>query len=164
MKTLLILRHAKSSWKDAALSDHERPLNKRGHRDAPRMGKLLTEKNLIAQLIIGSSAERVRETIAHVCEASGYKGEILYSDKLYLGEPEDYLKVLKAVDDRYERVMVVGHNPGLEELLELLTGKEHSMPTAALAQVELPIKQWQELNDMVNGTLIELWLPRRLDS
>ncbi len=163
MKTLLILRHAKSSWKAASLSDHERPLNKRGHRDAPRMGQLLRDKKCLPQLIIGSSAERVRETIAHICEASGYKGEILYRDKLYLGEPAAYLKLLRGVDDQYDRVMVVGHNPGIEELLELLTDKEHSMPTAALAQVALPIEQWRELHETVKGTLLNLWLPRQLD-
>ncbi len=163
MKTLLILRHAKSSWKDAALSDHERPLNKRGHRDAPKMGRLLREKKRLPQLIIGSSAKRVHETIEHVSEAGGYKGEILYRDTLYLGEPADYFTLLKAVDERYDRVMVVGHNPGIEEFLELLTGQEQIMPTAALAEVELPIDYWQELDETTIGTLLNLWLPRQLE-
>ncbi len=163
MKTLLILRHAKSSWKDAALSDHERPLNKRGHRDAPKMGRLLREKKHLPQLIIGSSAKRVHETIEHFSEAGGYKGEILYRDTLYLGEPADYFTLLKAVDDRYDRVMVVGHNPGLEALLELLTGEEVVMPTAALAEVGLAVDHWQELDETANATLLNLWLPRQLE-
>lgn len=162
MKTLLILRHAKSSWKDTALSDHERPLNKRGKRDAPKMGRLLRDKKLVPRLIIGSSAERVRETINYVCEACGYQGEIVYDDTLYLGEPQDYIRCLNAADDIYDRVMVVGHNPGLEELVELLCAEEYGMPTATLAEVRLPIKSWSELSGSVDGQCLHVWIPKAL--
>ena len=84
MKTLLILRHAKSSWKEARLTDHDRPLNKRGHRDAPKMGRLLRDKELVPQMIISSTAKRTRKTVKLVSEASGYEGERLFRKELFL--------------------------------------------------------------------------------
>ena len=162
MKTLLILRHAKSSWKAAHLSDHERPLNKRGKHDAPRMGQLLLANDLLPQLIICSSAKRARETFRLLSKACDYQGEIHFSDTLYLAEPEAYIEALSKFGDGYERVMVIGHNPGLEELLEDLSTQQHRFPTAALAQISLPIKRWRELNASIKGNLIKLWLPRRL--
>lgn len=162
MKSLLILRHAKSSWKEVGLSDHDRPLNKRGRHDAPKMGRLIRQKGLAPQLIICSGAKRARETVERVIEACGCKGELRFSEELYAAGPEAYIKVLKELDDRYERVMVVGHNPGLEELLEVLTAEEHLLPTAALAQLALPIKKWRELDDSTEGDLIKLWAPRQL--
>lgn len=162
MKTLLIMRHAKSSWKELGLSDHDRPLNKRGRNDAPKMGRLIRKKKLKPELIICSSAKRARETLKHVIEACGYKQEIRISEALYAAGPEAYIKLLKELDDAYDRVMVVGHNPGLEELLERLTGEEHILPTAALARVELPTKRWRELDKSMKGELVDLWRPRQL--
>lgn len=162
MKTLLILRHAKSSWKEAGLSDHERPLNKRGRRDAPKIGRLLREKELALQLIVCSDAKRVRETVELVTDACGYEGGIDYKEELYAAEPEAYIDALKELDDTVQCVMVVGHNPGLEELLENLVKKEHVLSTAALAKVSLPIQRWQELDASVDGDLIDIWVPRQL--
>ncbi|MGB6018878.1 MAG: histidine phosphatase family protein [Sulfurimonadaceae bacterium] len=162
MKTLLILRHAKSSWKEAHFSDHDRPLNKRGQSDALKMGRLLREKELTPKLIICSTAKRARETVELVREACGYEDEIRFSEELYLAEPEAYIQALNELDDTYDRVMVVGHNPDLEELLELLTGEEHILPTAALVQVVLPIQTWRELDESVDSELIKLWVPRQL--
>ncbi len=164
MKTLLILRHAKSSWKEARLTDHDRPLNKRGHRDAPKMGRLLRDKELVPQLIISSTAKRTRKTVKLVSKACGYKGERLFREELYAAEPEAYIEAVKELDDKYQRVMVVGHNPGLEELLERLTAEEHTLPTAALAEVSLPIQTWRELDDSIKGELIKLWVPRQLSA
>ena len=162
VKTLVIMRHAKSSWKELGLSDHDRPLNKRGRDDAPKMGRLLRNKKLKPELIISSGAKRARETLKHVIEACGYKQEIRISEALYAAGPEAYIKLLRELDDGYDRVMVVGHNPGLEELLEVLTKEEHILPTAALVWVELPIRRWRELDYSVIGELIDLWRPRQL--
>jgi len=162
MKTLLILRHAKSSWKEEHLSDHDRPLNKRGRHDAPMMGKLIGKKGLQPQLIICSGAKRARETVKLVTEACGYKGELRFSEALYAAAAEAYISVLKALDDSYERVMVVGHNPGLEELLEGFTKEAQRLPTAALAQLTLPVKRWHELEGSTDGRLTGLWVPRQL--
>jgi phosphohistidine phosphatase len=162
MKTLLILRHAKSSWKHAGLPDFDRPLNKRGKRDAPRMGELLRQEDLLPDLILSSSAQRARQTTQAVVDFSGYGGEVHWMDSLYAAPPEAYLEALRGLDDSLKRVMVVGHNPGLEELLEQLTGEDEPLPTAAIAQLMLPIQGWKQIDEDVSGELVQIWLPRRL--
>lgn len=163
MKTLLVLRHAKSSWSETELADHDRPLNKRGKRDAPRMGELMRVEGLLPELILTSSARRAHRTAELVAEASGYDGEIQVSRDLYAAGPEEFIEALISLTTGYETVLVVGHNPGLEELLEMLTDESPAMPTAALAQVELEIEDWTGLEEEVTGRLVNLWLPRELD-
>jgi phosphohistidine phosphatase len=162
MKTLLLLRHAKSDWSTPGVADHERPLNKRGKRDAPRMGRLLQDENLLPDLILTSTAKRTRQTVKATVEAGSYTGKVKASPALYLAGPEAYIEVLRGVPDKYRRVMVVGHNPGLEEWLEQLTGTKTILPTAALAQVELPITQWREVGEDNKGELRGVWRPREL--
>lgn len=162
MKTLLILRHAKSSWSNATLGDHDRPLNERGKADAPRMGQLLKQEELVPDLIISSSAERALATAEAVALASDYDAEIQVTRRLYHAYPELYREVLQTLGGQHQKVMVVGHNPGIEELVEELTGYFEAMPTAALAQVELDITSWQELTEETRGRLVNLWLPREL--
>lgn len=162
MKTLLILRHAKSDWNNSQLSDYERPLNKRGKQDAPRMGQLLRDEDLVPDLIITSSAERALATAEAVADASGFANEVKYTRRLYHAAPEQYIEVLHEAGEEYERVMVVGHNPGIEYLLELLTDANERMPTAALAQIELPIEQWADLDDETMGKLVNVWRAKEL--
>ena len=162
MKTLLLLRHAKSDWRDPQLADHDRPLNKRGKRDARRMGRLLRDENLLPDLIITSTAERTRTTVEGMAAESAYAGKIKARRVFYLAGPESSLEVLRGVPDTYQRVMVVGHNPGLEELLAQLTGTVIILPTAALAQVSLPIRHWGELGEETKGKLKGVWRPREL--
>ena len=145
MKTLLVLRHAKSSWNEPARDDHERPLNTRGRRDAPRMGGLVREYGLIPDVILSSDAVRARLTAEAVAEAARYAGEILLDPHLYLASPADILSLLRTVRENAESVMIVGHNPGLEKLVEQLTGEWQHLPTAALAQIALPISHWRDL-------------------
>jgi phosphohistidine phosphatase len=162
MKTLLILRHAKSSWKEEELDDHERPLNKRGLIDAPRMGELLKEHDLVPEYILSSSAVRAHLTAQLVAEHCGYEGEIGGGRELYSFASEDYLDALQKLDDGYVRVMVVGHNPGLEELAEWLTGVYTGLPTAALAVVRLDINHWSELEEGGVGELVQVFRPKEL--
>jgi len=163
MKTLLILRHAKSAWDESGVPDHDRPLNKRGKRDAPRMGRVLRDEDLVPDLILSSTAKRARRTAQLAAEACGYEGEIEVDEGLYLAGPEDYLEALHGVPDQMERVMLVGHNPGLEELLEALTGEAQALPTAALAEIELSIEHWQQV-EAAEGRLVGLWLPREQEA
>jgi phosphohistidine phosphatase len=162
MKTLLILRHAKSSWKEPLLADHDRPLNKRGKRDAPRIGKLLRKQGLTPDKIISSTAKRARKTAQAVAKAGGYVGEVESTPAFYHAGPEAYISVLCNLSDDCRRVMVVGHNPGMEELIGRLTGHVETMLTAAIAHILLPIGRWEELNDKVEGELINLWYPKEL--
>ena len=162
MKTLLILRHAKSSWKNASLSDHDRPLNKRGKRDAPRMGKLLQEQGLVPDRIISSTAKRARKTATAIAKACDCEDKVELTSEFYHAGPGAYLAVLQNVSDDNQRVMVVGHNPGMEGLVAHLTGRMETMPTAALAHVALPIEPWTELDYEVQGELLDLWYPKGL--
>ena len=163
MKLLLILRHAKSSWKDKGISDHARPLNKRGKKAAPLMGQVLYEDDFVPDVILSSTALRARETVDLVAEASGFEGEVDYLDDFYHAWPSDYLSALCSLSDKINTAMVVGHNPGMELLLEMLTGQSERFPTAALASVTLPIDYWSQLNDETEGELLHLWLPRAID-
>jgi phosphohistidine phosphatase len=161
MKTLLILRHAKSSWKVPDLSDHDRPLNRRGKRDAPKMGKILKERGLVPDLVISSTATRAKDTASSVAKHSGYKGKRIRFESLYAAEPGAYLAVIRELTDNYQRVLIVGHNPGVEELIELLTGEIHIVPTCTLAQIEFEIEKWSDtlrrLTD--RGRLVEILKP-----
>ncbi len=162
--TLLILRHGKSSWKDLSLDDHDRPLKKRGKRDAKRVGAFLREQELIPELILTSSAKRARATTRRVLNGGEFKGAVPVKkhQQLYHAEPEIILDVLRGTADREQRVMIVGHNPGLEDLVELLVGEWHRMPTAALAEISLPIARWRDLSTETRGELRYLWTPDML--
>jgi phosphohistidine phosphatase len=163
MKTLLVLRHAKSSWHDPALDDHDRPLNKRGQQDGPRMGELVREHRLTPDVIISSDAVRARLTAEAVAEAARYTSEILLDPHLYIASPAGILAVLRTVrETNAGTVMIVGHNPGLEELVAQLTGEQQDLPTAALAQIVLPIDRWRDLKVSTRGTLLGLWRPKEL--
>ena len=162
MKTLLILRHAKSSWKKPDLADHDRPLNKRGKQDAPRMGRLLCDEGLMPEVILCSTAKRALDTAVKVADECGYDGEIRPSRDLYSFGPEPYLDAVSRLDDAYERAMIVGHNPGLEELVGAFSGDYERFPTAALAQIKLPIERWGDLDDDTEGKLVNLWRPKEL--
>jgi phosphohistidine phosphatase len=163
MENLLVLRHAKSSWSDPALDDHERPLSKRGQRDGLRMGELVREHRLTPDVIISSDAVRARLTAEAVAEEARYEGEILLDRRLYIASPAGILAVLRAVrETKAGTVMIVGHNPGLEELVEHLTGEQQDLPTAALARIVLPIDRWRDLKVSTRGTLLGLWRPKEL--
>lgn len=162
MKTVLILRHAKSSWNHPELSDYDRPLNSRGKRDAPRMGKHLRQEGLIPDRILTSSAKRARKTANKVAKSCGYTGKVKKLEAFYDTVPGVFFKTLQALSDKYQRVMVVGHNPTMEQLVNHLTGEIERMPTAALAQIELPIQHWDDLDLYTKGTLVNLWTPKTL--
>ena len=163
MKTLLLLRHAKSSWKDAGRTDDDRSLSRRGKRDAPRMGRLLFAEKLVPDLILSSTARRARKTAAKVARACGSRRDIVFHEELYLATPEAHLAVLRQLKGSRQRVLVVGHNPGLEELLAHLTGVEEHLPTAALAVIELRITRWSALTQRTRGRLVRIYLPREVE-
>jgi phosphohistidine phosphatase len=163
-KLLLILRHAKSSWEFAELSDHDRPLNNRGKRDALRIGKKLLKEGVVPQLIISSSAIRASSTALKVAKACGYQGEIIVENSLYGSGYTEYLNAVKKKDDRYDIIMLVGHNPHSEQLLEILTGTMNTMSTCTVASVRLSIASWNEIDSQVRGELLNLWQPKELSS
>ena len=162
MKTLLILRHAKSSWDDPAVPDHDRPLTERGKQDAKRVGQLLQEHGLVPDLIVSSTAKRACKTANKVAKACGYDGQIEVTRRLYQAYPGHFIEVLREVGNEHATVLVVAHNPGLEELVRYLTGQAEPMPTAALAEVSLDIDSWQSLSVPPGGNLVQVWRPKEL--
>ena len=147
MKTLYLLRHAKSSWDDPALSDFERPLNPRGHRTAPFMGELMKKRKLRAEIIVSSPAERAKETAILVKESADMPAEIVFDRRIYEASANRLRKVIAELKNNYATAMLVGHNPGIEGFVYNLTGQSEPMPTAALAIIELEIDDWADLKD-----------------
>ena len=164
MKKLLILRHAKSSWKDETLADHDRPLNARGRDAAPRMGRLLRQEEIVPDHIISSTARRAHDTVDLVVESSGYGGNVAWASSLYMGGHGAYLDTLRTVNAQINTLLIVGHNPDLELLVTALTGVVEILPTGALVEIELPIVQWHELRVPGDYRLVNIWRPRELSA
>ena len=163
MKTLLLMRHGKSLFKDSDVPDFERPLSKRGEKDSVRMGKQLKEKDLVPDVILSSTAVRAARSAEATAEKCGYKGEIVYINDLFLGEPETYLTALNGLNDEdTNTVLVVGHNPGLESLLQMLTDKVKSLPTGAVAILKVPVRSWKAVNGDIISRIEALYRPREL--
>jgi phosphohistidine phosphatase len=162
MKTLLLFRHAKSSWKDDSLADHERPLNKRGKKAAPTMGRLIKREGLVPDLILSSTALRARKTAEAVAKACKYEGPLELRDSLYLATAGELLLEAHSVEDeRVARLMLVGHNPGMEDLVYMLSARRQPFPTAALAVFELQIDRWRDLELGVKARLDRVLRPRK---
>jgi len=146
-KVLYLVRHAKSSWKDPSLSDRERPLNKRGRRSAPDMGQRMLRQGHRPDLIISSPAKRAFLTAGKIARELGIdKSEILRDEDLYFSGSGGMLGVLEDVGDRYDKVMMVGHNPTMTELMNYL-GNTYvaNMPTAAIAIIGFDMASWSDL-------------------
>ena len=145
MKTLLLMRHAKSDWGPQYATDFERPLNPRGRRDAPRMAAFLAQHNLLPQHIVSSPAARARLTAEIVAHESRFQGELILDRRIYLASPSMLLAVVQDLPESFDRVMLVGHNPGLEDVIQRLCGGRVRMPTAAIASLRLYASTWREV-------------------
>lgn len=169
-KTLLVMRHAKSSWKTPGLTDHQRPLNKRGLGDAVRMARWLFDQNLVPEHIFYSSAVRTTMTSTLMNE----RFEALQAppvmvtevDDFYLARWKVYISELspRLLKDTAETVMVLGHCPGVEDLVEALTDQWVTMPTAAIARLSYNHDSWEQLkkNHKKHFQLEDLWLPKEV--
>ncbi|HTM94775.1 MAG TPA: histidine phosphatase family protein [Croceibacterium sp.] len=168
MKLLGLLRHAKSDWNDAGLSDFDRGLNARGRKGAALMGRHIMEHGVAWQRIVASPAERVKRTL----ETSGLDRDVVWDERIYLGTPATLLDVLRAVDGDPRSVLAAGHNPGLQELIFELVAPEseealfdaaaEKFPTAAFAVLECRIDRWSDLGAGC-ARLVHLARPRDLD-
>jgi phosphohistidine phosphatase len=145
-KTLLLLRHAKSNWKNSAVTDPERPLNGRGRRAAQLVGRYIRSQKIEFPLVLSSPATRARETVELVLKASRAVTEVRYDERIYDATPLELLQVVSQLDEDKAHVLIVGHNPGLEELIGLLTGQVRRMPTAALAMLETSANKWEKVS------------------
>jgi phosphohistidine phosphatase len=169
MKILTLLRHAKSTWDDPVARDFDRPLNKRGRRAARTIGREMQAQGLEFDQVIASPAVRVIETLADVEHGYGQPLNPCFDKRIYLASKETLLDIVQSADDRTERLLIVGHNPGLETLAMLLTRGEGlraevaiKYPTATLAEISLPIDHWGDIKEGV-GTIARFIRPRDLD-
>ena len=162
MKTLLLMRHAKSSWTDETLTDHQRPLNRRGLEAAQRMGRLLASEDLLPDRIVTSTAERARQTAELVAGTAGFTDDLVASDALYHATADDILEVATELDPEDDRVLLIGHNPGMQEVLYRLTGEHQSVVTATLAHLQFDVADWSEVSPAPTVRLLALWRPREL--
>ena len=160
MKTLYVLRHAKSDWNDASLTDFERPLNERGIHAAQKMGAFIQQRGIVPDLIISSPAHRARETAQIVKDAAEIAAEIHFEPRIYEAGVGDLTEIVSQVENDCEKLLIVGHNPGFEQLVEILSGELQAMTTAALAEIELPIENWSET--MRGGKLENLFKPKEI--
>ncbi|HSM31425.1 MAG TPA: histidine phosphatase family protein [Woeseiaceae bacterium] len=144
MKTLTLVRHAKSSWKDTSLPDRDRPLNKRGKRDAPEMGRRITDAGIRPSLIVSSPAVRAWATAKVIANQIDYPREFLQRDSaLYLASVDGILDVIVSQDAGFNNLMLVGHNPGFTDFANyLVPGLTNNIPTAGVVCVELDTDDW----------------------
>lgn len=150
LKTLYLLRHAKSSWDDPDLGDHERPLNKRGKGDAPKMGKWLSEHMEPPQLVLCSDAARTRATIAPVLEAWQLSEDILQLESaLYHAHPTGLWKLVRSCDAGIDRLMLVGHNPGFTDFANSLSKafRTENIPTCGFVAVSFAVDDWSKVQE-----------------
>lgn len=157
MKSLTLLRHAKSERDSPDGSDVSRSLNDRGRADAARMGEKMRKLGLCYDLVLASPAQRVVETLEAVGGLSPR-----FDERIYNASTNELLAIVREMDDSTDRLMLVGHNPGFERLAGQLTNGVLDVPTGALVEIELPIDQWQE-SGKSSGRLVYFIKPKELD-
>lgn len=146
MKTLLLIRHAKSSWDQPGLPDFDRPLNERGKKDAPEMAKRVKEKGIELDHLISSPAKRARKTARYFAEAFGFKKEdVMLIDQLYAAAQSEFLKAVSDINDKYQTVALFSHNPGITDFASSLTNvRVDDMPTCAVFALQIETDNWRD--------------------
>ncbi len=149
MKTLILLRHAKSDWHSAAQSDFDRPLNPRGEKAAPLMGQRLAERGCSPARLICSPARRARQTAQKIAREIDYpERQIDYVEEIYEASRRTLINLLHNLDDRDSEVLLIGHNPGFSELAAWLSPAAPDwLPTCGLLELELPINAWAQATE-----------------
>ena len=148
MKTIILVRHAKSSWKDPGLDDFDRPLNKRGKRNAPFMGQKLKEGNILPDLILSSPAKRARKTATIIAKAIGYpKKKIVLDPGMYHCSGWYLLEMMRKQDDKHDAIMIFGHNPGFNDFADILLDRNpvYNIPTTGVYCIRFDVDSWTEI-------------------
>ena len=163
MKTLTLLRHAKSSWKDTSLQDRERPLNRRGQRDAPVIAERIKESGIRPSLILSSPAVRAWTTAKSIAHEIGYPIEFLQQEqRLYHASTRNLLVVIAEQDEGFNNLMIVGHNPGLTDFANhLIPGLTHNIPTCGFVSLEIDCDNWN-LDQEAENELLVYDYPKRV--
>ena len=162
MKTLYVVRHAKSSWEDPSLSDFDRPLNKRGYQNAPEMGNRLSIKGVVLNGILCSPAKRARDTCTEIAKKLGTSLSIItYNRELYHANEHTCLKLVRCIEGNFETAMIVGHNPGITSFVNKLTESTiDNVPTCGIACCTFSMTTWEAIQFGV-GKLVFYDYPKR---
>ncbi len=161
MKKLFLVRHAKSSWSDGQLKDFDRPLNKRGFKDAPNMAQRLVNANVSVDKIVSSPALRAKTTAGFFADVFNINSsEIHFEPHIYEAHPDPLMRIISGFSDEWNTVLMFGHNPGFSYVLGLLTGEMIHKVTCSISEVELHIESWTETAEMV-GSLISHDYPKK---
>lgn len=164
MKTVYIVRHAKSSWDNPSLPDFERPLNDRGKRDAPEMGRRLHKRGIMPDILLSSSAKRARSTAKRIARTLGIdEKHIRLADNLYHAEPEMILSTIQQLPDSVDNAMLFGHNPGLTDFVnKYINVHIDNIPTCGIVAAKFNVKSWKDINH-VKGELVFFDFPKQTD-
>ncbi len=161
MKNLYLIRHAKSDWDDISMHDFDRPLNKRGLRNAPFMANILSKKLNSVDAIISSPAKRAITTARFFAETFSINpSQIIQEERIYEAPVANLLAVINGIDNNYDTVLMFGHNPGFSLLINYLTSESCEMPTCAIAHVQFDLDNWKMVSSNL-GKLIELDFPKK---
>ena len=162
MKTLYLVRHAKSSWDEPGLGDLERPLNKRGKSDAPKMGKLLNERGEIPEMMISSPAKRAFSTAKRIAEEVDYPSKKIEKDEaLYMADTDDFLSVIQSAPDSVNKLMLYGHNYGITYFANHISASDiDNIPTCGVVRIDFDAESWKEI-DNKKGKLIFFEYPKK---
>ena len=160
MKKVYIIRHAKSSWKDMSLDDFDRPLNKRGKRDAPFMGKKLKEQNIVPDIILASPALRSKKTAEKIARKVKYSKQIIYDKSLYESSVSELYIALTKINDENSIAFLFGHNTGINMFVESFVGLYDNVPTCGIVEVEFDCKSWKDISRQ-NAKLVSFDYPKK---
>jgi phosphohistidine phosphatase len=144
MRTLYLLRHAKSSWKDPSQADFERPLANRGRKACESIARLIQDRGLEFDLVLCSTAIRARETIDLVTKYAKLRTELRFDERIYEATVAQLVEIVSQLENERKSVLLIGHNPGFEDLLHVFSGADHRFPTASLAKIKLKISKWSD--------------------
>ena len=162
MKTVFLVRHAKSCWDDPSLADFDRPLNARGKRDAPFMGNILRKRGVLPDLIVSSPAKRAKKTATKIAKVLGYpKKEIAFKKQVYDADEQDLLSIIQKTSTEYNSIMLFGHNPEFTWLANELAGTDiDNIPTAGVVCIDFEVDRWAEVTAK-SGKLIFFDYPKK---
>jgi phosphohistidine phosphatase len=165
MKKLFVVRHAKSSWDNPSLDDIDRPLNKRGKRNAPEMGQRLAQRDVMPDLMLSSPAKRALSTAKRIAKEISYpKEKIVVDDRIYHGTNQEVIDVLREQENALTTIMIFGHNPGFTDLVNHLSDSSiYNIPTCGLAEIDFDIVSWEDIGKS-KGQLIEFDYPKKISA
>lgn len=160
MKKLFLIRHAKSDWSNKSLDDFDRPLNKRGKKNASLMGKLLRDKHIHPDLIISSPAYRARTTTKKIAKKINYQNDIMYNENLYEASLKTILEIVSFIEDENDEVFVISHNPGLNMLAFYLIDFNNNLPTCGILEINFECDSWREVKKN-NAKFVSFEYPKK---